>query len=72
MGIAPEREVLLREAGVEYVVDMTIPCRDGTVAIALGDRPAPSDALRFETTGRPQDDVKRVMEAVERLGGVRL
>ena len=48
MGLAPEREVPLREAGVEYVVDMTIPCRDGTVAIALGDRPAPPAALRFE------------------------
>ena len=70
MGIAPEREVPLREAGVEYVVDMTIPCRDGTLAIALGERPAPEAALRFEATGRPQDDVQRIVQAVERLGGV--
>ncbi len=70
MGIAPEREVPLREAGVEYVVDMTIPCRDGTLAIALGERPAPPDALRLEATERPQDDVQRIVKAVERLGGV--
>ncbi len=70
MGIAPEREVPLREAGVEYVVDLTIPCRDGTLAIALGERPAPPAALRFEATGRPQDDVKQIVKAVERLGGV--
>ena len=70
MGIAQGREVPLREAGVEYVVDMTIPCRDGIVAIALGERPAPRDALRFEATGRSQDDVERIVEAEERLGGV--
>ena len=70
MDLAPEREVPLREAGVEYVVDLTIPCRDGTVAIALGQRPAPPAALRFEATGQPQDDVQRIVKAVERLGGV--
>ncbi len=70
MGIAPEREVPLREAGVEYVVDMTIPCRDGTLAIALGERPAPGDALRLGATERSQDDVKQIVKAVERLGGV--
>jgi hypothetical protein len=70
MGIDPEREVPLREAGVEYVVDLAIPCRDGTLAIALGERPAPESALRLEGTGQAQDDVQQVVEAVERLGGV--
>ncbi len=65
-----EREVPLREGGEEYVVDLAIPCREGTVAIALGERPAPGDVLRFGATGRSQDEVERVVEAVERLGGV--
>jgi hypothetical protein len=70
MGLAPEREVPLREGGVAYVVDLAIPCREGTVAIALGERPAPEAALRLKATGQAQDDVQRIVEAVERLGGV--
>jgi len=72
MGITSEREVPLREGGEEYVVDLAIPCREGTVAIALGERPAPGDALRLGATGRSQDEVERVVEAVERLGGVQV
>jgi hypothetical protein len=60
----PEREFLLREGNAEYVVDMAIPCRQGTVCIALGDRPAPNDALR-------DPDLDRVRAAVEALGGER-
>lgn len=58
----PEREFLLREGGAEYVVDMAIPCRQGTVCIALGDRTAPAGALR-------DPDVESVRAAVEALGG---
>ena len=53
-------------------MDLAIPCREGTVAIALGERPAPGNALRLGATGRSQDEVERVVEAVERLGGVQL
>jgi hypothetical protein len=58
----PEREFLLREGGAEYVVDMAIPCQEGTVCVALGGRPAPSGALR-------DPDPEVVREAVEGLGG---
>ncbi len=58
----PEREFLFREEGGEYVVDMAIPCRQGTVCITMEDRPAPEGALR-------DPDVKAVREAVEALGG---
>jgi hypothetical protein len=34
MGLAPEREVPLREGRVEYVVDLAIPYHEGTVAIS--------------------------------------
>lgn len=58
----PEREFLLREGDTDYVVDMAIPCRQGTVCIALGDRSAPDGALR-------DPDLDAVREAVEALGG---
>ncbi|RLC68244.1 MAG: hypothetical protein DRI48_00015 [Chloroflexi bacterium] len=61
-GFYPERELLVREGNVEYVVDMAIPCQDGTVVIAVGDRPAPADALR-------DPNLKAVRRAVENLGG---
>jgi len=70
MGLTPEREFPLREAGAEYVVDLAIPCNDGTLAIVLGDRPAPDTALRFGSTPLPQDGLDRIVEAVRRLGGV--
>jgi hypothetical protein len=58
----PEREFLFREGGTEYVVDMAIPCRQGTVCIALEDRPAPENALR-------DPDAEAVRRAVAALGG---
>ena len=61
-GFWPEREFEIREGGVEYVVDLAIPCQEGTVVIAITDRPAPLDALH-------QPDLETVHRAVERLGG---
>nr|HID13365.1 hypothetical protein [Anaerolineae bacterium] len=61
-GFYPEREFYVRERGVEYVVDLAIPCRTGTLTIAVGDRPAPADALR-------DPDLESVRRAVEALGG---
>jgi hypothetical protein len=63
-GFWPEREFIICEEGAEYVVDLAIPCHDGTVAIAMGDRPAPAGALR-------DPDPETVRQAVERLGGER-
>jgi hypothetical protein len=70
MGLAPEREFPVQEAGVEYLVDLAIPCQDGTLVIALGERPAPEDALRFESSALPKSDLDRIAAAVGRLGGV--
>lgn len=61
-GFYPEREFLVRERDVEYVVDMAIPCHSGTVTIAVSARGAPADALR-------NPDQETVRRAVERLGG---
>jgi len=58
----PEREFPFHEANAEYVVDMAIPCRRGTVCITMGNRPAPSHALR-------DPEREAVRQAVEALGG---
>lgn len=61
-GFFPEREYVIREGGTDYVADLAIPCREGTVAVVLGERPAPAAALR-------QADPEAVRAAVVRLGG---
>jgi hypothetical protein len=61
----PEREFEIREGSVEYTVDLAVPCRDGIVSIAIGDRPAPSHTLH-------NPDVDAVRRAVEGLGGQQL
>jgi len=61
-GFWPERELEIREGDATYTVDLAIPCQEGTVAIAVGDRPAPPRALR-------SPDVKAVRRAVQALGG---
>jgi hypothetical protein len=69
-GLYPEREFLVRDEGTEYVVDIAIPCREGTVTIATGDRPAPADALRLRSGQALRDsDPEAVRRAVARLGG---
>jgi hypothetical protein len=63
-GFWPERDLEVREGGVTYTVDLAIPCREGTVAIAISDRPAPPAALRAP-------GLETVRRAVEGLGGER-
>jgi len=70
LGLAPERELSLREAGNEYIVDLAIPCHDGMLAIVLDDRPGPPRALRFRSGDPSQESVESVLETVKRLGGV--
>jgi hypothetical protein len=69
MGLTPERELPLREADKEYVVDLGIPCRDGTLAIVLGERSGPPGALRFSSGDLPPGGLDTVIQAVEKLGG---
>jgi len=69
-GVDPEREYPLKEAGVEYTVDLAIPCRNGLVAVIIGERSGPPGAMRVlpdEPVGRTTE---RIQSAIERLGGV--
>jgi hypothetical protein len=69
LGMAPERELPVRESGCEYVVDLAIPCQYGTVAIVFDERPGPSGALCFNSGEMPPGDLDTVVHAVGKLGG---
>ncbi len=74
-GIFPERAYKIREAGVQYQVDIAIPCRTGTVAVVIGNRPAPSSALRLESERITQDPAgcaSAVTRWIDQHGGVRM
>lgn len=63
MGLHPEREFRIREGEITYIVDLAIPCQQGTVTLCLDeDVPTPPGALR-------QADPEAIRQAVERLGG---
>jgi len=72
-GLAPERQVPLREGGIEYVADLAVPCRRGLVVIqAEGQGPAMPGALCLPQV-TPADTtvwVDRVRAEVGRRGGL--
>jgi len=69
-GFYPEREFFIREGDAAYTVDLAIPCQEGTVTVAVGNRPAPPTALRLRSGQALQEsDRETVRRAVGRLGG---
>jgi hypothetical protein len=75
-GLAPERCYPVREAGVEYIVDLALPCRQGVLIVDVTDvdpqmlRP---DTLRFSpgmVKDNPEGCLADVRTVVERMGGV--
>jgi hypothetical protein len=61
-GLHAEREFQIRDRGERFIVDLAIPCRDGTVAISTTERPTPVGALI-------SPGVELVQKAVNELGG---
>jgi hypothetical protein len=61
-GFFPEVDYFIREAHLDYTVDMAIPCQNGVVTIVRGEGPAPVEALR-------NPDPESVRAAVAKLGG---
>lgn len=53
MGIPVEREWLIGEGEVTYVVDLAVSVKDGWLPITLGDRPAPAGGLHFAADVEP-------------------
>jgi hypothetical protein len=73
--LAPERNYPVREAGVEYVVNLAVPCRQGVVVVdisGVAPAPVPPGALRL-TPERLDVDPHGCLEAVrakvDRQGG---
>jgi len=73
-GMAPERHYPIREAGVEYVVDLALPCREGVVSLSVAEeQPECSRGLCF-TPGAVTADLAGCLQAVQvevdRRGGI--
>ncbi len=60
MGVPVEREWLIREEGVEYVVDLALPLEDGWLPVTLGDRPGPAGGLRFAAEAEPDACLREI------------
>jgi hypothetical protein len=73
-GLAPERRYPVREAGAEYVLDLAVPCRQGVVAVEIGELESDlPGALRFSLEQVREDPggcVATVRASVEWHGGV--
>ena len=74
-GLTPERQYPLREAGVEYVADLAVPCRAGVLGIQLaadGSGRAGSLFLAPEAVaGDPAACLRLIRAEVEQRGGYR-
>jgi hypothetical protein len=73
--LAPERRYPIRETDVEYVVDLALPCHDGTLVVDVSDEPAapPPDTLHFtpeKLTGDPAACLAAIRAEVDRRGGI--
>ena len=74
-GLSPERQYPLREAGVEYVASLALPCRLGVLGIEVGRLPAgPAEVLIFapETVAAdPAACLQAIRAEVAHRGGIR-
>jgi hypothetical protein len=73
-GIQSERRYRIRERGTQYVADLAVPCRDGTVGVVIGGE-APGSTLQIgsdQLEADLEDLVARVASEVHRRGGPRI
>ncbi len=72
--LAPERQYPVREAGVEYVADLAIPCRQGVLALGVAERASvPPGALRFAPRSVSDDKegcLRTIKVEIDRKGGL--
>jgi hypothetical protein len=60
MDIPVEREWMMSEAGVEYVVDLALPVEGGWLPVTFGDGPGPAGGLRFAAEAEPGACVREI------------
>ena len=73
-GIFPEKSYKIEDSGVGYRVDIAIPCREGTVAVVVGEKPCPPSALNITPDQLSQDlrgCTALVSDRIRHRGGVR-
>lgn len=74
-GLAPERRYPVREAGVEYVADLAVPCRQGVVWVAVAQgEPRREASLCFSpeaVAGDMAGCVAAIRQEVAQRGGIR-
>ena len=74
-GLSPERHYPVREANVEYVASLAVPCREGVLGIEIGDaQPHRLESLLLRPDAVIADLTTCLQTAhieVERLGGIR-
>jgi hypothetical protein len=72
-GLAPERHYPVREAGADYILDLAVPCREGVVAVEIGElEQGLPGALRFsqeQVREDPEGCLATVRIQVQRRGG---
>lgn|GEM_PF-6213245 len=75
-GLSPERYYPVREANVEYVASLAVPCREGVLGIEIGDaQPNRTESLFFTPDALFADlaaCLQTVHIEVDRLGGIQL
>jgi hypothetical protein len=75
-GLSPERQYPVREANVEYVASLAVPCREGVLGIEIGDvRPDRTEGLLFIPDTLVADlaaCVQTVHIEIDRLGGIQI
>jgi hypothetical protein len=74
-GLSPERTYPVREANVEYVASLALPCREGVLGIEIGDaQPNRTEGLLLARDAVISDlaaCVRAVHIEVDRRGGIR-
>jgi hypothetical protein len=60
MDIPVEREWMMSEAGVEYVVDLALPVEGGWLPVIFGDQPGPTSGLRFTAHVEPDTCLREI------------
>jgi hypothetical protein len=70
-GMAPERQFPVREAGIEYVAHLAVPCRDGVVAVAIPEDESGAGASLQFSPEAVATDIEGCVDTIRREVGLR-